>query len=224
VTEFDSFAADYEKVHARNVRITGETSEYFAAYKAAYIARKVARHGGTKILDYGCGVGLLARHLRRCVPGVQIDGFDVSQDSLVRIDKPLLSQGVFTSELSELGNRYDIIVFSNVLHHVRPEERESLVAQTGARLPAGGKFVVFEHNPVNPLTRWAVAHCPFDENAVLLRPREIYRYLQSGGLRLVGRDYIVFFPRWLRWFRPLEPFLCWCPLGAQYVVVGEKFA
>ena len=61
-------------------------------------------------------------------------------------------------------------------------------------------------------------------NAVLLRPREIYRYLQSGGLRLVGRDYIVFFPRWLRWFRPLEPFLRWCPLGAQYVVVGEKFA
>ena len=47
-------------------------------------------------------------------------------------------------------------------------------------------------------------------------------FFQRNELRVLWREYVVFFPRWLAWFRPLEPFLGWCPLGAQYVVVTSR--
>jgi 2-polyprenyl-3-methyl-5-hydroxy-6-metoxy-1,4-benzoquinol methylase len=217
---FDAFAANYQELVTENIRITGETSDYFAAYKARYIARKIALPQGSRILDFGCGVGLLAEHLMKVLPGGQVDGFDVSKESIERVSENLQRQGTFSTSLAALGGEYDVIVLSNVLHHVKPSDREGLIHRAASRLAIGGKLVIFEHNPFNPLTRWAVSQCPFDEDAVLLTNREARGYFQRGGLRLMRRDFIVFFPRWLRWLRRLEPFLHWCPLGAQYVVVA----
>ncbi|MFY9532087.1 MAG: class I SAM-dependent methyltransferase [Candidatus Acidiferrales bacterium] len=222
MAEFDAFAGNYRELLNQSIRISGDTSDYFAAYKAAYIARKGAPHGAGKLLDYGCGAGILSLHLKRCMPAFRIDGFDVSRDSLARVDTSLLSQGIFTSSLQDLGCAYDIIVLANVLHHVRPEHRQELILEAGSRLLDGGMLIVFEHNPTNPLTRWAVSHCAFDEDAILLPARETRHYFRVPGFRLLWRDYIVFFPRWLAWFRPLDPFLHRVPLGAQYVTAAGK--
>ena len=219
--DFDRFAATYENIHARNLRITGETSDYFAAYKASYIARKVGR-SSSRVLDYGCGIGLLVRHLIGRISARRIDGFDPSLASLDRVDKALLSQGVFTSDPDRLGHTYEIIVLANVLHHVKPADRQDLICRLAARLACDGKLFIFEHNPANPLTRRAVGSCPFDEDAILLPPAEVADYVRTAALRLIKRDYIVFFPRWLAVIRPLEPSLRWCPLGAQYAVVAAK--
>jgi SAM-dependent methyltransferase len=222
LAEFDGFATNYKELLSDSVRITGESSDYFAAYKAAYIATRVGLPPNGQLLDYGCGVGLLSRHLKNCLTEVQIDGFDVSQDSVNRVEESLLRQGTFTSNLNCLGRAYDLIVLSNVLHHVRPHERHRLIGDAALRLADGGKLVIFEHNPINPLTRWAVSQCPFDEDAVLLPLRETCDYFRNDELRPLSRDYIVFFPRWLRWFRQMEPYLRWCPLGAQYAVVAGR--
>jgi len=219
---FDTFASNYQELVTENIRITGESSDYFAAYKARYIARKINLPRGSRVLDYGCGVGLLSEHLMKALPGRQIDGFDVSKESVKRVSEPLQRQGILTSNLDVLGHAYDLIVLSNVLHHVRPGGRDELIRNAGSRLATGGKLVIFEHNPMNPLTRWAVSQCPFDGDAVLLPAGETRGYFRQGSLRLMRRDYIVFFPRWLRWFRSMEPFLHWCPLGAQYAVIASR--
>lgn len=222
MSEFDIFAAQYEESLDSSVRITGDTFDYFAAYKALYIARKVAPRGPAKILDYGCGVGLLSRHLRNLMPDKRIDGFDVSAESIARVDPSLCCQGIFTSNPGEIGGGYDVIVIANVLHHVKPDQRRELIRGVAARLAVGGKLLVFEHNPLNPLTRWAVSQCAFDGDAVLLYPRETRRYFRSQALKRLRREYVVFFPNWLRWLRPFERLLGWCPLGAQYAVVATK--
>lgn len=219
--EFDAFASSYQQHLDHSVRISGDTSDYFAAYKASYIVRKIAPRGG-KLLDYGCGVGLLARHLKRRLPDAQIDGFDVSQDCIDRIDADLGSQGRFTSNCNDVPSSYEVIVLSNVLHHVRPQERHNLLLEIRSRLAKNGKLVIFEHNPINPLTRWAVWQCVFDQDAVLLTAREMFGCLRNAGLRVLNHDYVVFFPRYFAWLRPLEPFLGWCPLGAQYVMVVDR--
>lgn len=219
---FDSFAANYQDLVTQSVRITGESSDYFAAYKARYIARRAVCSQTNKILDYGCGVGLLAGHLLRMLPGSQVDGFDVSKESIERVSEDLQRQGTFTTSLGTLGAEYDVIVLSNVLHHVKPTDREGLIRQAGSRLALGGKLVIFEHNPINPLTRWAVSQCAFDEDAILLPNQETRGYFPQGEILLLCRDFVVFFPRWLKWFRPFEPFLHWCPLGAQYAVVAQR--
>ena len=218
--EFDAVAANYRQMVDENVQITGENSDYFATYKASYIARNVIRgEGSGKILDYGCGVGLLVRHLKRCLPDMQVDGYDISTSSLERIDPDLRKQGVFTSELGVLGYDYDVMVVANVLHHVRSEERHSLIAEAASHLAPGGKMVIFEHNPLNPLTKWAVSHCPFDEGVALLPANEV-RSLCSNHFRIRQTDYIVFFPSWLNWLRPFERLLGWCPAGAQHATVA----
>jgi 2-polyprenyl-3-methyl-5-hydroxy-6-metoxy-1,4-benzoquinol methylase len=222
LAEFDTFAANYQDLVSDSVRLTGESSDYFAAYKAEYIARRIAPRKGGKLLDYGCGVGLLSRHLQNRLPGTRVDGFDVSQDSIDRVDATLRSQGTFTSNPRALGQAYDLIVLANVLHHVPPAERRDLLRDAASRLSDDGKFVIFEHNPINPLTQWAVSQCTFDADAILLPIRETRGYFERDEFPLIVCDYIVFFPRWLQRFRPLEPSLRWCPLGAQYAVVASR--
>jgi 2-polyprenyl-3-methyl-5-hydroxy-6-metoxy-1,4-benzoquinol methylase len=220
VAEFDRVATDYRDLVDESVGITGENSDYFAGYKANYIVEHVAcRSASGKVLDYGCGVGLLADHLKRRLPAIQVDGFDVSESSLERIEPTLRSQGVFTSRLDQLGQSYELVVLANVLHHVKPEERPNVISEAASHLCPGGRMVIFEHNPLNPLTRWAVSHCPFDEGVALLWSSEVCA-LCSTELHLVRTDYIVFFPRWLKGLRGFERFLSWCPAGAQHATVA----
>ena len=115
-----------------------------------------------------------------------------------------------------------MIVVANVMHHIPLERRADVVQNLAERLGVGGLLAIFEHNPGNPVTRWVVEHCPFDDDAVLLPPRETVSRIENAGLRLNRRDYIVFMPSCLQWLRPLESSLRWLPMGAQYVVVAEK--
>jgi 2-polyprenyl-3-methyl-5-hydroxy-6-metoxy-1,4-benzoquinol methylase len=221
LAEFDEYAANYEQLVSESVRISGESSDYFAAYKADYIARKIAPAPGTSLLDYGCGVGRLSTHLKKRLPGTRVDGFDVSKSSVGQAESSLLSQGTFTTDQNELLAAYDVIVLANVLHHVRPDERYALLKRISSRLAEGGKIVVFEHNPLNPLTRRAVADCVFDKGVELLPSREVRDYFRRD-FEHVSQDYIVFFPRSLSLLRPVEKYLGWCPVGAQYTVVASR--
>lgn len=159
--------------------------------------------------------------LKRLLPEKQIDGFDVSEKSLERVGPVLRSQGVFTSRAQGLENDYEIVVLANVLHHVKTEQRRDVISEAASHVGPGGRMVIFEHNPLNPLTRRAVSLCPFDEGVVLLSSGEV-RALCASVLRAPCTDYIVFFPRWLAWLRPLERFLEWCPAGAQHVTICRR--
>ena len=221
-SEFDRFAAGYRDLHNASIAITGETGEYFAEYKAKCLAAELAANPSPKILDFGCGIGLLSGQLKKQMPNGRVDGFDVSSVSLQEVPSELRSQGVFTRDFRELAPEYDAVVLANVLHHVDPKERQETVANAASRLRPGGKLAIFEHNPANPLTRRAVNQCAFDRDAILARPSEIRQLVARCGLRDIAVRYIVFFPRFLRALRFLEPRLAWCPVGAQYVVLGTK--
>jgi SAM-dependent methyltransferase len=220
--EFDRFAEDYAGVLDRSIAVSGEDSTYFAEYKALYLKRMLGASFSGKVLDFGCGVGLLSRYLRQQLPAARLDGFDVSADSISKIDPALSSQGVFTSASDQLGPAYDLIVVANVMHHVPPEQRPAVVQNLADRLAGRGLLCIFEHNPSNLVTRWVVERCPFDDDAILLPPEETSGYAATAGLHVRGRDYIVFMPSFLAWLRPLESSLRWLPMGAQYVMVAEK--
>jgi 2-polyprenyl-3-methyl-5-hydroxy-6-metoxy-1,4-benzoquinol methylase len=221
---FDQFADSYRQVHTENVRVTGENSEYFAQYKARYIARRMGAQFSGRILDYGCGVGMLSSFMKQTFPRATVDGYDLSDASIARVDPRVRAQGTFTSDWSQVGSHYDLIVITNVMHHVRPAERQDVIACLRDRLAPQGILIIVEHNPLNPLTRWAVSKCAFDDDAILLPTKEATGYALHGGLEIVRRDYIVFFPRLLAWFRQLEPYLGWCPAGAQYAVTARRRA
>ena len=220
--QFDQFSKDYKDILDQHVSASGESSEYFTEYKARYIAKLVPTGAPVKLLDFGCGVGLLSSFLKKYLPKCILHGYDVSSASIHMVDADLAAQGLFTADTSKLDNDYDLIVVSNVLHHIDPPDRQTAILGLRDRLAAGGRLIIFEHNPTNPLTRKVVDSCPFNEGVVLLPPRETITYISKAELGIRRRDYIVFFPKPLALFRPLEPLISWCPLGAQYALVGEK--
>lgn len=219
---FDRFAAEYDALLDRSVAIAGEDGAYFADYKASYLARILGPDFAGCVLDYGCGTGSLALAMRRRLPAAIVHGFDVSGKSIEHARGRLGAAGSFTANADELGSQYDAIVMANVLHHVAPARRRAVVEDLAARLAPGGRLVVFEHNPANPLTRYAVSRCPFDRDAVLLSPRETRRLLTQAHVEPVRCQYIVFFPRFVSWLRPLEPRLGRVPFGAQYACVAAR--
>jgi len=221
-SKFDSYAERYEEVLNESVKVSGETARYFAEVKADYLRRRYRPEFAGKVLDYGCGVGLLSWALSQSFSRARLQGFDPSAESIAHVPPELAAAGSFTSSIAELDRDYDLIVIANVMHHVPPPQRESLLGELGSRLAPNGEVAVFEHNPLNPGTRWSVAHCPFDDDAILLWPAELRGYLRRVGLHPLKTDYIVFFPRVLAAMRRLELHLSWCPAGAQYCVTARK--
>jgi SAM-dependent methyltransferase len=217
--KFDAYAEDYERLWRANIRSSGEAPEYFAAYKLACLSRIGLEREGP-CLDYGCGIGTLTKLLCQEFPDVA--GFDPSHRSLL-VAKQRAPRARFYEEASAIPEaHFASAVLAGVLHHVPPSERQALLVSVCSKLRVGGKVVVFEHNPYNPLTLHAVKTCPFDDDAILLPRAEIARWITSTGFVLERSEYIVFFPRPLRILRPLEPHLWWLALGAQTMTVARK--
>lgn len=219
---FDKFAKDYKKTLDEDVNISGESSEYFSEYKALYLKRYLGENFDGKICDYGCGVGLVLEYIVKHLPEAQKYGFDISEDSIEKAREKLKDRCTLFSDEKENKEKFDVVIVSNVLHHVEPKDRKEFILNVKSKLKEGGKLVIFEHNPLNPLTRYVVNNCAFDEDAVILYSGEGKSLLRDNGFNILKRDFIVFFPAFMKSLRFLEPYMSFLALGAQYVVVGER--
>ena len=219
--DFDKFAHQYKTVLDSSIKLSGESGEYFFKYKAEYITRCVGKGFSGRILDYGCGVGLLSEILLNYLPNAVVDGVDISAASIEHVPTPLKEQGHYTSDMGQLGQDYDLVIIANVLHHIEALQREAAVSRIRKLIKSEGRIIIFEHNPFNPLTRRVVRESPLDTGVVLLPFSETLHYLKNAGFKDLKLDYIVFFPKSLSSLRWAEPFLAWVPLGAQYVCLGR---
>lgn len=218
-SDFDRFASEYVSRHKVNVALSGEEPAYFADYKLHCIERLVGAGYREPILDFGCGVGMLTERLGRRFP--EVHGYDPSSECLAVARNRC--GATFHGDESSLPDRhFGLVILANVLHHVPVAGRSDLLRRIASRVrPGTGRLVVFEHNPINPLTRYVVSRCEFDEEAVLLWPWELKRLLGSCGYSAIDERFIVFFPKALAALRGLEPLLGWLPLGAQTMVVAR---
>mgnify|MGYP003956007691 CR=1 FL=1 len=222
LTEFDAYSDGYTNALEDAVSFSGDDARYFADYKADQLSSIIDPGACAKILDYGCGVGNLSVAIHDHNPNWILHGFEISQDSLNCVPAALKSQGTFTTDLSDLDGNYDLTFLAGVMHHIVPENRLAALNSAVEHLKPGGKLVVFEHNPWNPVTRRVVDRCPFDENAILISAPDLIALFKSICLTQIQRNFIVFFPKFLNFLRPLERNLTWCPAGAQYAVIGKK--
>jgi SAM-dependent methyltransferase len=225
--ELDRFADEYHAQHSRNIAITGEGPEYFAEYKIRELRAIVEARGApaASIIDFGSGIGNSIPHFRRYFPGAQLACADVSERSME------LSRSRFPGDETYLliddaipsaGGRFDIAFSACVFHHIAHDEHGRWLEELARVTRSGGLAVIFEHNPLNPLTVRAVRTCPFDENARLIGAAALARALERHGWRSASIRYHLFFPRFLSLLRPFERRLRWLPLGAQYSVSARK--
>jgi SAM-dependent methyltransferase len=228
--EFDKFAAEYRSMHAASITASGEAPEYFAEYKIVDIATEVARLGAgsqpARVLDFGAGVGYSVPFFARHLPAARVTCLDVSQKSLDIGAHQHPGRADFThfdgASIPYDPGSFDVALASCVFHHIPHAEHVALLGEIRRVLKPGGLLFVFEHNPLNPLTRHAVNTCAFDENAVLIGAPAMRSRALAAGFARARVKYRIFFPHFLKALRPLEPHMTWLPLGAQYYVLAQK--
>lgn len=219
--KFDQYATSYEDLHRSSIAASGEDPAYFHDYKIGCLRRAGLLRG--PLLDYGCGTGNLTERFDRLRAEIgEVHGYDPSPESLHEAEERAPS-AVFHRDPSAIPREhFATAVLSGVLHHVLPSDRVDVLRTVRRSLASGGRVVVFEHNPLNPVTRRAVAACPFDDDAILLWPWEARDLLRAAGFEDVKLDYIVFFPKPLAFLRGLEPRLRRVALGAQQMLVARR--
>ena len=223
--EFDQFADEYDRQHRANIAITGEGPEYFSEYKIK-VLRDILPGPVGSILDFGSGTGNSIPFFQKYFKDSALTSADVSQRSLEIAEArfPGASRGLTMdgSSIPASDNSFAAAFSACVFHHIDHAEHVKWLAELRRVTKPGGSLIIFEHNPLNPLTLRAVNTCPFDINAKLITARTFgARYRAAGWTQLKVR-YHVFFPRALAALRSAEPALSWLPLGGQYSISAVK--
>lgn len=226
-SEFDAHAETYQETLDQSLAFSGEGTGYYARLKAELLS-SLARRGGDgrsqRVLDVGCGLGLVLEHLDPALfPNPT--GTDVSEAVLARARGLVPGAGfVACGEEGDLpfpDGAFDLAFTACTLHHVPPAARPAFMRGLVRVTRPGGLVAVFEHNPLNPLTRAVVAGCQFDSSALLLGASEVRGLMRAAGLEPRAPHYYLFVPPRLRALHFLEGLLAWLPLGGQYLVVGR---
>lgn len=137
---------------------------------------------GLRILDVGCGGGLLAEPLARL--GAQVTGVDPAAENVAaarmhaeRSGLPIDYRSATVEEIADTGERFDIVVASEVVEHVA--DLDLFVRRCADCVAPGGSMIVTTIN----------------------------RTLKSFALAIVGAEYVL---RWLpvgthRWDKFVTP-------------------
>ena len=225
--DFDEFANNYRDIHTQNLKLAGADSFYFAEMKVRLL-RPFEKNESQQVLDIGCGDGTTELFMQRYFSHWQLTGIDVSERSIdAAKEKNLLdvSFSIYNGTAIPFANEsVDVVFIAGVLHHVEFSLHDDLIKEIARVLKRGGRLYVFEHNPLNPLTRYLVNTCVFDTNARLLRCDYTTQLLRQNKFRIQSKKFIIFFPR-KKIFSPfifLEKYLQWLPLGGQYFIKAQK--
>lgn len=224
---FNDYAQDYASQIDRAVPWVGRKHDIFVAEKALQLKelahRRLGNIGQLRVLDVGCGIGLmegaLSGQFGRLV-GVDIANDALEQAKLAQTHAEFLHYD--GDVLPFADEAFDIAFAVCVFHHVPMEQRLALVQEMSRVVSRDGLIVIFEHNPLNPVTRLIVSRCEFDRDAVLLGCGETGRLLVQAGLERLEKRHILYFPWRSRIWTFIEYFLSWLPLGAQYYVAAGK--
>src|SRR5215218_3518704 len=225
--DFDGFARDYRQIHNEGLKISGAESDYFSEQKIEEVKRNEVGQSPV-VLDLGCGDGNSAKFFQKHFAGCKYYGLDTSQESVsVAADRNLA--GAEFSHFDGLNipfpdEKFDLVFIACVLHHVDSGEHENILNEIKRVLKLGGHLYIFEHNPLNPVTRHIVNSCPFDEDAVLLNASYTKKVLRKLNFREISISYTIFFPRHKIFAGMLsfEKYLKWLPIGGQYYARSVK--
>ena len=222
---FDKYDKSFGAVVQSSIDFSGLPHSFFTAAKVDALRELLAtRLHGTHdphMLDVGCGVG----EFHPLVRGMfgRICGADVSAASIAqaRIRNPEVQYEAYGGETLPYDSAaFDLSIAICVLHHVLPAQRVGFLREMRRVVRPGGLVSLIEHNPLNPLTRLAVARCEFDRDAVLLHAARTRALMADAGLDDARSHYFLLLPSAAPLARRVEHGLCRIPLGAQYIASG----
>ena len=224
--EFDAYDRNYKQHVDRALSLSGLTVDFFTRVKVDYFLELLAASGPPakrpEVIDIGCGIAtshpLLAGRVGRLV-GVDLSGACIAAAAA---RNPQNEYATFDGlNLPYPAASFDAASAVCVFHHVPIADRVQLARDVRRVLRPGGLFAIFEHNPLNPLTRRVVGNCEFDKGAILLRRHETERLLTQAGFRQISTRFILSVPAKGRMLREIDRLFARLPFGAQYYSKGR---
>ena len=141
-----------------------------------------------KILDFGCGSGILANLLAFTSDQRQVMGFDICEDKInqAKMVSQDINNVVFTNQEPE--DKFDVIVMQDVLHHLSRENQKSTILRLRDRLAEDGVLIIQDIDKKSfpkYLIGWLIDVLSGDRKNVFYRSKgEIINMLESSGFKV----------------------------------------
>jgi 2-polyprenyl-3-methyl-5-hydroxy-6-metoxy-1,4-benzoquinol methylase len=184
-TYYEDFALavgrrDWLRPNLRHIQLKGMVDELLAG------------RSGLRILDVGCGAGVLTQHLSRYGSALGID-FSGPAIELARRLAPEASFRVASLEELPEGERFDVITVFDVMEHIPAAERPAFVAGLAARLDGDGLVVASTPHPAFTLHRRAIDDRSLQIIDEAVELADVVGEAESAGLQLLRYEaYDVF--------------------------------
>jgi SAM-dependent methyltransferase len=177
---FDRIAAEYDE------SLPAHVVEHYLAKRVRFI---VDSCGSGSALDVGCGTGVLAGRLSRS--GFRVTGVDPSEGMLnvmAESEPGVRAVSGTGTELPFDDGSFDLTLSVATLHHIAdPEAVLRTLAEMGRVTRAGGRVLIWDHNPRNPYWKSLMARVPQDDGSErLISEAEIERGLVEGGAEILS--------------------------------------
>lgn len=221
---FDEYRDNYGDVVQGSIDFSGLEHAFFMRAKQRVFLDILKRHHTSKnlsamnYLDVGCGVGAFLPYVQDWFNSTH--GCDISQQSIAKASE-LNTHAQFTAYDGDVlpydDASFDVLTTVCVVHHLPPKQWPGYFTELHRVLKPGGLACVIEHNPLNPLTRLAVARCEFDNDAVLLTQWKSASLFNLAGFEHLGTENFLFLPFEHKLAIGFEKMIAKIPLGAQYV-------
>jgi 2-polyprenyl-6-hydroxyphenyl methylase/3-demethylubiquinone-9 3-methyltransferase len=166
---------------------------------------------GLRILDIGCGAGILSEPLARL--GADMVGIDPAAENIEAARLHAAEGGIAidyratTAEtLAEAGERFDVVLAMEVVEHV--VDVPAFVATCAAMVKPGGLLVMATLNRTMKSFALAIVGAEYVLRWVprgthqwdkFVTPRELERAIEAAGLDVIGERGVIFNPLADRW-------------------------
>jgi len=215
----------YAKMLDQGIQLSGENQFYFVEGRIRdLLTRLPSGFKPRRILDFGCGIGQTSSYLAELFPQAEVLGVDTAVQAIEYAREHHGGSRVRFEPLDQLNEpgSFELAYCNGVFHHIPVAERDRAAALVYNSLAKGGRFALFENNPINPGTRMVMKRIPFDRDAVTLFPWETTRLLKKTGFQVHSPRFLFYFPKQLNSLRFAEPWLVSLPFGAQYYVLAVR--
>jgi ubiquinone/menaquinone biosynthesis C-methylase UbiE len=113
-----------------------------------------ALKGDERLLDAGCGTGMIALRIAAQYPGCTVQGIDISPKMIAAARRDAEHQGLTVDfrvgsilDLPYPGESFDVVITNIVYHHLDLTEKRQAVAEIARVLTPGGRYVSAEFGP-----------------------------------------------------------------------------
>lgn len=199
----------------------------FNPVRIGYINSKFDNLKGLKLLDIGCGGGLLSEPLARL--GGKVTGIDASEKNIKIASLHAQKSGldidykcISAEELAASGAQFDIVLNMEVIEHVA--DVASFMEASCKLLKPGGKMFIATMNRTAKAFALAIVAAEYvlrwlprgtHNFEKFLKPSEIYSYLEANNVSIEELQGVSFSPLSRKWSLSDD-------VSVNYIIMAEK--